>query len=131
MPQLTVDKEQINVFKSDDTYLFTHYFDDRDLFSELEQWYNQDKYGFEVSHADSDQVRETLEEHFFDPVIVEDAREFCVAKDRESEHKNILENSVDNWTNSGQHIFIMKDKLRCHLRSNRELNNQKTWTYHA
>ncbi|MFB6298199.1 MAG: hypothetical protein ABEH56_06735 [Salinirussus sp.] len=66
MPQFDVDAERITVFRIDDEYLFSHYFDQTDVFEDLSEYYNEDAYRFAVPAEDFDDVRERLEEAYTD-----------------------------------------------------------------
>jgi len=52
MPQFNVDKGRISIFPVGDEYLFTHYFDRKDVFNELRRYYNKD-YRFEIREGDT------------------------------------------------------------------------------
>lgn len=102
-------KEQFYVFEIDDTYLFKHYFQIQSVFSELQQYYNESEYRFEIPPDEFDDVRELLEENYYEPVVVDDLEEFCVVKEQYTEHADILKNSVENWSRRGYNFFLMKD----------------------
>ena len=53
-----------------------------DIFDALSDYYNHEQYRFEISPGDLDTVQDVLEEHFYEPVIVEpDAlATYCVVK---------------------------------------------------
>lgn len=111
MPEFDVDAEPIFVFEIDDTYLFKHYFDRQDLFSELNEYYDEEAYRFEVPKADFDTVRDLLEDNYFEPTIVESVEAFSVVKEQYTKHADILRNSVMYWTRDGYHFFVMQDPL--------------------
>lgn len=111
MPTFDVDKERINLFEISDTLLFSHYFDNRDIFKKLSDWYVEERYRFEVPRDEHDEVEEILHEYYFDPVIIEDPTRFCVAINQNSKYEDILRNSVHHWNHGGRRYFIMKDQL--------------------
>jgi hypothetical protein len=111
MPRFDVEAERINVFPVGDEYLFTHFFDQKDVFNELREYYNESEYRFEIPRGDFDEVREFLEEQYFDPVVVEDLKQFSVVKEKYTEYSEILKNSVANWERRNHRFFLMKDEL--------------------
>jgi len=111
MPQFDVDAERITVFRVDDEYLFSHYFDRQDIFADLSEYYNEDAYRFEVPTEDFDAVRERLEDAYFAPEIVTDLEPYCVVIDKYDEHAAILKQSVVTWERRGHRFFLVKDEL--------------------
>jgi len=111
MPTFDVDAERITVFRIDDEYLFSYYFDREDVFESLREYYNEDEYRFEIPAEDFDTVRAQLEDEFFEPVVVEDLDPYCVVKEQYTEHAEILKQSVLNWERRGHLFFLMKDEL--------------------
>jgi len=102
------EREPIYVFKIGDEYLFTHYFQRTDIFSELQMYYNDDEYRFEVPEDDFPRVLELLEENWYKPIRVEELEEFAVVKEQYTEHKEILRNSVMHWSRDGYNFFLMQ-----------------------
>jgi adenosine deaminase len=111
MPRFDVEAERINVFPVGDEYLFTHYFDRKNVFNELREYYNGSEYRFEIPEEDFDEVSEFLKEQYFKPVVVEDLKQFSVVKETYTEHAEILKNSVANWERRNHRFFLMKDEL--------------------
>lgn len=110
MPTLNVDREEIYVFSVGDDYLFSHYFDRTDVFDALKEYYDGENYRFEVPSEEFDDVRQLLEDEYFEPVVADDLESFCVVKEKYTEHAEILRNSVANWERDGQRFFLMKDE---------------------
>lgn len=109
MPERQADLTRINVFEVDGRYVFKHYFEDYDLFSELQDYYNENH--FEVPKNSFGGVRELLEEHRYDAVIVEDIKSHCVAKRRYTDHPDVLfKHSVLKRHTEDYNVFVMKDK---------------------
>lgn len=102
------DREPIYVFNIDESYFFTHYFARTDIFSELQFYYNDEEYRFEVPEEDFPRVLELLEENHYKPIRVEDIAEFAVVKDQDTEHADILRNSVLHWSRDGDNFFVMQ-----------------------
>jgi hypothetical protein len=109
MPSFDVDAQPVYIFALGDEYVFKQYFEQNDVFDALEEYYQSDEYRFEVPPEELDAVMETLEEYFFEPVVVEDVDEFCVVKEQYTEHAEILRNAVVKWQRRGYNFFLMKD----------------------
>lgn len=96
------------MFEVDGEYLFTHYFQRTDIFSELRIYYNDDEYRFEIPEDDFPRVLELLEENHYNPIRVDNIEEFVVVKEQYTEHTEILRNSVMNWSRDGYNFFVME-----------------------
>jgi methyltransferase-like protein len=101
-------REPIYVFEVDGEYLFTHYFQRTDIFSELRIYYNNDEYRFEIPEEDFPRVLELLEQNHYNPIRVDNIEEYAVVKEQYTEHKEILRNSVMNWSRDGYNFFVME-----------------------
>jgi methyltransferase-like protein len=102
------EREPIYVFNIEESYLFTHYFARTDIFSELQEYYNDEEYRFEVPEDDFPWVLELLEENHYKPIRVEDIEEFAVVKEQYTSHSEILRNSVMYWSRDGYNFFVMQ-----------------------
>lgn len=111
MPAFDVDGEPITVFRVGDDYLFAHYFDRKDVFRDLREYYDDDAYRFEIPADEFEAVRERLREAYYEPVVVEELEPYCVVKEQYTEHADILRNAVASWERDGQLFFLMKDEL--------------------
>ena len=112
MPSFDVDREEILVFALDDTYLFKQYFEQDELFADLREYYNDEKYRFEVPEDAFEAVAERLEEHFYKPVVVEEVEPFCVVKRKYTDHPDVLFKTAVAKQASGDHtVFLLKDQL--------------------
>jgi len=109
MPAFDVDPESLTVFAVGDDYLFAHYFDRRDLFTELSEYYDEDEYRFEVPAAAFPAVRDRLEDAAYDPQVVTDLEPYCVVVEKYDKHAAILKESVANWERRGHRFFLLKD----------------------
>ncbi len=105
-----VKKEKINVFKIGDLWCFKYFFGDRELFMGLSEYYNREKYRFELtSDEERDKVMKDLEEKGFEPILIEDTAEYMVKIDRFKKYAPILRNSIDSEEKEKERVFIMKD----------------------
>lgn len=111
MPSFDVDRERLNVFEVGDEYLFTEYFDLTDLFEDLSEYYDEDAYRFEVPADEFPEVRDRLEDAYYDPVVVSDFEPYCVVVGKYDKHAEILKESVANWERSGHRFFLMKSEF--------------------
>lgn len=111
MPQFDVEPERIVVFRVDDAYFFSHYFERTDLFDELKDHYDGDAYRFEVPAEEFDDVRAFLEDNHYALDVVEDPAPYCVVVEKYEPHADVLRNSVLNWERRGHRFFVMSDDL--------------------
>jgi len=111
MPSFDVDKEEITAFELRNRYLFTTYFDKEPLFNQLKQYYKSDKYRFEIPEDDLEQVRQNLDEFFYDLVIETSCEDYLVTTDKEADSNTVLRNSVMKTRRGRHEIDLMKDKL--------------------
>ena len=111
MPSFDIDKEEITAFKIGDRYLFTTYFEEEPLYNQLKQYYQTDKYRFEIPEYDIEQVRQTLDEFYYELVIETSWEDYLVTVDKETDSSNILRNSVIRKRRGHHEIHLMKDKL--------------------
>lgn len=105
------DHTPIYLFPDEGTYYFSHFFDRTDLFDELATFYHGGAYRFEVPASELEEVTVLLEDHWFDPVIVDDISRFCVVKEQYTSHAEILNLSVLHWNRRGFNFFVMRDPL--------------------
>lgn len=110
MPRFNVDTEEITAFDLGNTYLFTAYFDEEQLFNQLKKHYNKNKYRFKVPEEDLKEVQQTLD-NFYKLVLEESPEEYCVVADEETDSNAILSNSVMRKQRRNHDIYLMKDKL--------------------
>lgn len=111
MLDFDVNPERINVFRIDETYMFKHFFERTDIFDMLAEYYNDRAYRFEVPPDDFGTVRHELAEDYYELVVVEDLKRFCVVKEQYTEHADILRDAVVHWDRRGHLFFLMKDEL--------------------
>ena len=102
------EREPIYVFKVDDDYMFRCYIARTNMFSELQMYYDDDEYRFEVPEDDFPGVLEVLEQNHYEPIRVEDIKKFAVVNEEYTEHADILRNSVIHWNRDGNDFFVMQ-----------------------
>ena len=112
MPSFDVDREQVNLFRVEDRYLFKQYFDQDKVFTALRDYYNQDDYRFEVPPDAVEEVKQVLREHMFEPVVVDAPAEFCVVYPKYTDHPDVLfKTAVLQRSKRDRHLFLLKDRL--------------------
>ena len=112
MPSFDVDREQVNLFRVEDRYLFKQYFDQDTVFTALRDYYNQDDYRFEVPPDVVEEVKQVLREHMFEPVVMDAPAEFCVVYPKYTDHPDVLfKAAVLQRSKRDKHLFLLKDQL--------------------
>lgn len=111
MTDFDVDREPILVFPVGEEYLFAHYFDRQDVFEQIQEYYNDEAYRFEVPAGEFESVGAVLRDAYYEPRVVEDLEAYCVVKERYTEHADILRNAVVHWQRRDHNFFLMKDDL--------------------
>ena len=110
MPTFDVDWTTIPAFAVDETYLVTHYFKDQELFGEISEYYNGEKYRFAVPPEEYDAVQNLLEKFYCELEPVDDLAAYCVVTEQYTQHAEVLKRSVENWTRDGHHFFLMQNR---------------------
>lgn len=109
LSEFEVDREELLVFHIDETYMFSEYFEQTDLFGDLEPYYKEDAYRFEVPESEFSEVATQLRDAYYAPTVIDDPEPYCVVKERYTEHADILRNAVLHWQRRGYNFFLMKD----------------------
>lgn len=111
MTDFDVEREELLVFRVGEEYLFSQYFERRDVFGNLQEYYDEGTYRFEVPASEFDEVREHLRDAYYEPRVVEDLEPYCVVKEQYTAHADILKNAVVHWERRGHNFFLMEDDL--------------------
>lgn len=111
MPTFDVEQKEITAFEFSQTYLFKQHFDKDDLFRQLQEHYNSDKYRFEVPEGEVAKVRRILENFFYELKIADELMDYCVVQDKQVGSSDILRNSVANQRRGDYEIYLMEDKI--------------------
>jgi len=102
--------DEINIFKIGSMWCFKYFFGDRELFMGLSEYYNREKYRFELKNVgERNKVMKYLEEKGFETVTIEDTSEYTVKIDRFKKYAPILKNSIDSTEGEKERVFVMKD----------------------
>jgi len=103
-------RDTINIFKIGSLWCFKYFFGDRELFVGLSEYYNRDKYRFELKNVgERNKVMKSFEEKGFETTLIEDTAEYTVKIDRFKKYAPILRNSIDPTEGEKERVFIMKD----------------------
>lgn len=103
--------ERINAFPVGETYLFKHYFDDEEVFGELQRYYDEYEYRFEVPDSRLEHVSDFLDRHGYALVAVDEVEEFAVVKRKYTDHPRVLfKGSVFHRSQGNFNCFVMKDR---------------------
>lgn len=107
-----IDRKKINVFKVGKLYCFKHYFNDKQVFEELSDYYNKERYRFECSTAgERNKIIKYLWKMGFDAYLIEDPSDYIVKIDRIKKYASILKNSIEQTEISNVRLFLMKDMV--------------------
>lgn len=113
MQELNVQKkrDEINVFKLDKIYVFKYFFDDKEIFKDLVDFYNSESFRFEMKNAGArNKVMKTLYMKYgFDANYIDDPADYTVIIGKDKKYAGILKDSVDFKETKDARIFIMKD----------------------
>lgn len=105
-------KKKLNFFKIGKIWCFKYFFDDKEIFNDLLEYYNREKYRFELGSVGTrNKIMKYLEKKGFGPVLIEDTSAYTVKIDRFKKYGTILKNSIDYDEKGTDRIFVMNDLL--------------------
>ena len=104
-------REKVNIFKIGSLWCFKYFFDNREVFKELSEYYNREKYRFELKNVGArNKVMKYLEEELgLEFTLVEDTAEYTVKINKFKKYAPILRNSIDSTEREKDRVFVMKD----------------------
>ncbi|MDD1750748.1 MAG: hypothetical protein LUO89_12850 [Methanothrix sp.] len=101
----------ITIIKAGSHWMFKYYFEDRDIFKELADYYDKDGYRFVLkTPGERNLVQKLLERRGFEAKLVESSRGYAVKLDRKSRYAAVLKNSLAQIETTQWRIFLMKDQ---------------------
>jgi hypothetical protein len=107
---ITEKRPRINIFKLGDGYYFKHFFDDPELFKELEPYYEKQRYRFKMATAgERNKIMKLLDMKGYDPTLIEDPAPFTVEISRYQKYGELLKNSVESYPLRDRIVLVMKD----------------------
>ena len=108
------NRPRINIFKLNKAYYFKHFFDDPELFMELEPYYDKASYRFKMASAGArNKVMKFLDRNGFDPNIIEDATPYTVEIGKYQNYGELLKNSIESYPLRDKLVLVMKDIVWC------------------
>lgn len=103
-------RPSINIFKLGGAYYFKHFFDDPELFRELEPYYEKQRYRFRMATVgERNKIMKILDKKGYDPNLIEDPAPFTVEISRYKKYGELLKNSVENYPLRDKIVLVMKD----------------------
>ena len=109
---ITQQRPRINIFKLNKVFYFKHFFDDPELFRELEPYYEKASYRFKMASAGArNKVMKLLDRKGFDPNIIEDAAPYTVEIGKYQNYGDLLKNSVESYPLRDKIVLVMKDMV--------------------
>jgi len=107
---VTEKRKRITVFKLGKLWVFKHFFDNKELFNALLDYYNKDRYRFEFKSIGArNNALKLLERNGFDYDLVEDLKGYIVQLPKSARYAQILKNSVAFKETANERLFVMKD----------------------
>ncbi|MDO8727190.1 MAG: hypothetical protein Q7J35_14065 [Candidatus Methanoperedens sp.] len=108
--EITQQRPRINFFKLNKVYYFKHFFDDPELFRELEPYYEKASYRFKMASAGArNKVMKLLDRKGFDPNIIEYPAPYTVEIGKYQNYGELLKNSVESYPLRDKVVLVMKD----------------------
>jgi len=103
-------RKRINIFKFGKLWVFKHFFDNKELFKALLDYYNKDLYRFELKSIGArNNALKLLERNGFDYDLVEDLKGYVVQLPKSAKYAQVLKNSAAFKETANERIFLMKD----------------------
>jgi hypothetical protein len=112
MPTFDVmpSRKSVKIFKLDKLWVFKHFFEDKQIFKALLDYYNQGQYRFEFkSIAERNNALKILERNGYDYDLVEDLAGYVVQIPKSAKYAQILRNSAATKETVNERFFLMKD----------------------
>jgi hypothetical protein len=103
-------RKRINIFKVGKIWCFKYFFEDKEIFKALLDYYNKDLYRFEFKSTGArNQALKILERNGFDYALVDDLTGYMVKLPKSAKYAQILKNSVATKETANERVFLMKD----------------------
>jgi hypothetical protein len=103
-------RKRITIFKLGKLWVFKQFFDNREVYNALLDYYNKDMFRFEFKYIGTrNNALKLLEKNGFDYDLVEDLKGYMVTLPKHVKYAQILKNSVAFKETANDRIFLMKD----------------------
>jgi hypothetical protein len=107
---VTEKRKRITMFKLGKLWVFKQFFDNREVFNALLDYYNKNQYRFEFKSTGArNNALKLLERNGFDYDLVEDLKGYVVQLPKSAKYAQILKNSVAFKETANERLFVMKD----------------------
>jgi hypothetical protein len=101
---------RVTIFKLDKLWVLKHFFDDKEIFKALLDYYNQDQYRFEFKSVGArNNALKILERNGFDYELVEELTGYVVQIPKSAKYAQIQKNSVATKETINERIFPMRN----------------------
>jgi hypothetical protein len=105
-------RPRINIFKLSGAYYFKYFFDDPELFRQLEPFYEKQHYRFKMATAgERNKVMKVLDRKGFDPTLIEYPAPYTVEIGKYQKYGELLKNSVESYPMRDKILLVMKDMV--------------------
>lgn len=103
-------KKSITIIKAGHHWLFKHFFEDKDIFKELADYYDKDGYRFVLrTPGEKNLVQKLLDRRGFEVILAESSRGYVVKLSRQSRYAALLKHSLAMIETDEWRVFLMKD----------------------
>jgi hypothetical protein len=107
---VTEKRKHITLFKLGKLWVFKQFFDNREVYDALLDYYNKNQYRFEFKSIGArNNALKLLERNGFDYDLVEDLKGYVVQLPKSAKYAQILKNSVAFKETANERLFLMKD----------------------
>jgi len=104
-------KKKITIIRAGNHWAFKHFFEDKETFRELADYYDEDEFRFVLkTPGERNLVAKLLVRRGFAVRVIENSRGYVVKLSRKSRYSWILRNSLARIENDEWRIFLMKDE---------------------
>ena len=104
-------KKEITIIKAGSHWLFKHFFEDKQIFQELADYYDKDGYRFVLkTPGEKNLVGKLLARRGFAVTVLENSRGYVVKLSHKSRYSWMLKNSLAQIETPEWRIFLMKDR---------------------
>jgi len=106
-----VPKKEITIIRAGRHWAFKHFFEDKETFQELADYYDKDGFRFILkTPGERNLVAKILERRGFSVKVIENSRGYVVKLSRKSRYSWVLKNSLARIETAEWRIFLMKDE---------------------
>ncbi|MFA4935244.1 MAG: hypothetical protein WC568_05350 [Candidatus Methanoperedens sp.] len=110
MFDITEKRPGINIFKLNKAFYIKHFFDNPELFRELEPYYEKASYRFKMATTgERNKIMKFLDMKGYDPTIIENPAPYTVEISKYTKYGELLKNSVESYPLRDKIVLVMKD----------------------